>query len=179
MPDRPPLPYDFLPQLPSLSVESDEVRDGEPVPLPQTAGAALGRPGDNVSPSLRWSGAPEGTGSYVVTCYDPDAPTGSGFWHWVLVDIPADVTELPAGAGSGGDLPAGAFHVANDAGMKQYVGPFPPPGHGPHRYVFAVHAVDGEKLGVPESATPAFVGFNLWQHAVARGLIVPTYAYEE
>ena len=87
----------------------------------------------------------------MVTVFDPDAPTGSGFWHWVLVDIPADVTELPAGAGSGEGLPAGAFHVPTTPGMKQYVGPFPPPGHGPHRYAFAVHAVDIDSLGVDDS----------------------------
>ena len=93
-------------------------------------------------------------------------------------DFPADVTELSAGAGSGEGLPPGAFHVANDAGMKQYVGPFPPPGHGPHRYAFAVHALDVDSLGVDDSASPAVVGFNLWQHTLGRAVIVPTYAFE-
>ena len=179
MPGEAPLPYDLLPDVPSFTVESDEIADGQPIPEDQTAGSAFGRPGSDVSPSLRWSGAPEGTKSFVVTCYDPDAPTGSGFWHWVLVDIPGDVTELPAGAGAGGNLPGGAFHVANDAGLKQYVGPFPPPGHGPHRYVFAVHAVDAESLGVDDSASAAFVGFSMWPHTLGRAVMVPTYAYDE
>jgi len=178
MPGEAPLPYDHLPEVPSFTVESDELADGAPIPLPHTAGSGFGRPGDNVSPSLRWSGAPEGTRSYAVTVYDPDAPTGSGFWHWVVVDIPADVTELPAGAGTADGLPAGAFHVANDAGAKEYTGPFPPPGHGPHRYVIAVHAVDTENLGVDDSASPAAVGFTLWSHTLGRAVIVPTYAFE-
>jgi Raf kinase inhibitor-like YbhB/YbcL family protein len=179
MPEEPPLPYEHLPEVASFTVESDDIDHGAPIPLAHTAGSGVGRPGDNVSPGLRWSGAPEGTKSFVVTCFDPDAPTGSGFWHWVLVDIPADVTELPAGAGGGEDLPGDAFHVANDAGMKQYVGPFPPPGHGPHRYAFAVHAVDTENLGIDDSVSPAVCGFNLWQHTLGRAVIVPTYAYEE
>ena len=179
MPGEAPLPYDLLPEVATFSLESDEIADGAPIPLAQTAGSGVGRPGDDVSPSLRWSGAPEGTRSFVVTCYDPDAPTGSGFWHWVLVDVPADVTELPAGAGSGDALPGGAFHVANDAGLKRYVGPFPPPGHGPHRYAFAVHAVDVDSLGVDDSVSPAVVGFNLWQHTLGRAVLVATYAYDE
>jgi Raf kinase inhibitor-like YbhB/YbcL family protein len=178
MPGEAPLPYDHLPEVATFTVESDEVADGQPIAEAHTADARVGRPGANLSPGLRWSGFPEGTKSFAVTVFDPDAPTGSGFWHWVLVDIPADVTELPAGAGSGDGLPAGAFHVANDAGMKQYVGPFPPPGHGPHRYAFAVHALDVDSLGVDDSASPAVVGFNLWQHTLARAVIVPTYAFE-
>ena len=175
MPGEAPLPYDLLPSVATFTVQSDEIADGAPVPLAQTAGSGVGRPGDNVSPGLRWSGAPEGTKSFVVTCYDPDAPTGSGFWHWVLVDVPADVTELPAGAGSGDALPGGAFHVANDAGMKQYVGPFPPPGHGPHRYAFAVHALDAEKLGPGADATPALVGFMMFGKTLGRALLIATY----
>jgi Raf kinase inhibitor-like YbhB/YbcL family protein len=178
MPGEAPLPYDHLPEVPSFTVESDEVADGQPIAEAHTADARVGRPGGNVSPALRWSGAPEGTKSFVVTVFDPDAPTGSGFWHWVLVDIPADVTELPAGAGSGEGLPPGAFHVRNDAGLKEYTGPFPPPGHGPHRYAIAVHTLDVDPLGVDDSASPAVVGFNLWRHTLGRAVIVPTYAFE-
>jgi Raf kinase inhibitor-like YbhB/YbcL family protein len=178
MPGEAPLPYDHLPEVATFTVESDEVADGQPIAEAHTADARVGRPGANVSPGLRWSGFPEGTKSFVVTVFDPDAPTGSGFWHWVLVDIPADVTELPAGAGSGEGLPPGAFHVRNDAGLKEYTGPFPPPGHGPHRYAIAVHALDVDSLGVDDSASPAVVGFNLWQHTLGRAVIVPTYAFE-
>lgn len=178
MPGEAPLPYDHLPEVPSFTLESDEIAHGQPVPEAQTADARVGRPGGNVSPSLRWSGFPEETKSFAVTVFDPDAPTGSGFWHWILLDIPADVTELPAGAGSGEGLPARAFHVRNDPGMKEYVGPFPPPGHGPHRYVVAVHALDVESLGIDDSVSPAVAGFNITAHTLARAVIVAPYAFE-
>jgi Raf kinase inhibitor-like YbhB/YbcL family protein len=112
-----------------------------------------------------------------VTCFDPDAPTGSGFWHWAVFDIPADVTELPTGAGSpdGALLPAGAITLRGDAGAARYIGAAPPAGHGPHRYVFAVHAIDVERLGIDGDVTPALLGFNLFGHTLARAVIVPTY----
>src|SRR5437588_8914702 len=173
---RPPLPYDFLPQVPSLTVTSDDITDGKPIPNAHLADQ-MGMTGDNVSPHLRWAGAPAETQSFAVTVVDPDAPTGSGFWHWMLFDIPASVTELPRGAGSGSmaGLPEGAIHARNDAGASGYFGPAPPPSHGDHRYVFAVHAVSAPKLGADETATPAFVGFNLTFNTVARGLLVPVF----
>jgi Raf kinase inhibitor-like YbhB/YbcL family protein len=173
---RPPLPYDFLPQVPSWTVTSDDIADGKPIPNAHLADQ-MGMTGDNLSPQLRWAGAPAETQSFAVTVFDPDAPTGSGFWHWVLFDIPASVTELPRGAGSGSmeGLPEGAIHARNDTGAPGYFGPAPPPGHGDHRYAFAVHAVSVPKLGADQTATPAFVGFNLTFNTVARGLLVPVF----
>ena len=169
-------PYDSLPAVPPLQVTSTDVKDGERLPQPQVSGL-FGAGGQDVSPQLSWSGAPEGTRSFVVTCYDPDAPTASGFWHWAVVNIPADVTELPTGAGDeeGSGLPAGAFQLRNDGGLARYVGAAPPPGHGPHRYYFVVHAVDVESLEVGPDATPAFLGFTLFGHTLARGGITPVY----
>lgn len=169
-----PDPYDLLPPVPSFTLASDDVADGQPLGRAFIHGSAGG---DNLSPQLRWSGYPPGTGGFVVTGYDPDAPTGSGFWHWVLVNLPAATTELPRGAGAAdAALPGGAFHVRNDFGEPSYGGAAPPPGDRPHRYVFAVHALDTDRLEVDESATPAYVGFQLTFHTVARATLRPTYA---
>jgi hypothetical protein len=173
---RPPLPYDFLPPAAAFTVTSNDISDGQRLPTAQVSGI-FGAGGSDTSPHLRWEGAPEGTRSYAVTCFDPDAPTGSGFWHWTVFDIPATVTELSTGAGGqdGAGLPAGAVQARNDANLFGYVGAASPPGHGEHRYVFAVHALDVEKLGPDSSATPAYVGFSMFGHVLARGLIVATY----
>jgi Raf kinase inhibitor-like YbhB/YbcL family protein len=174
---RSPLPYDFHPPVPSFTLTSDDLTDGGIVPDAHVADATYGLHGGNISPHLHWEGFPPETRSFAVTCYDPDAPTGSGFWHWVLFDIPADVNDLPTGAGSGDKkgLPAGAVHARNDVGNLEFVGAFPPAGDGPHRYVYAVHALDVEKLGPDSSATPAFVGFNMGPHTLARATMVLTY----
>ncbi|HET9050105.1 MAG TPA: YbhB/YbcL family Raf kinase inhibitor-like protein, partial [Candidatus Dormibacteraeota bacterium] len=121
---------------------------------------------------------PAETRGFVVTCFDPDAPTHSGFWHWVLLGLPPETSALARGAGGPGDLPQGAFHVRNDWGAAAYGGAWPPPGDHPHRYCFAVHAVDGSPdLGLDATATPAVVGFNLTFHAIARAVIRPTYRH--
>jgi len=172
--NRPPLPEDYLPEAPPLKVTSGDVGTGV---FPDACLAdIMGMTGDNKSPHLSWEGAPADTQSYAVTCFDPDAPTGSGFWHWVVFDIPADVTELPQGAASGNGLPKGAKQARNDTGENGYIGPAPPPGHGDHRYVFTVHALKVPELGVDETAMPAFVGFNLTFNTVARGSVIANYS---
>ncbi|TDC38738.1 YbhB/YbcL family Raf kinase inhibitor-like protein [Micromonospora sp. KC213] len=169
-----PDPYELLPTVPSFTLTSDDVRNGEPMDARYAHDSAGG---ENVSPHLTWSDFPDGTQSFVVTCFDPDAPTGSGFWHWVLVDVPLSVTELPTGVKEA-DL-GGAFSVRNDYGETGYGGAAPPAGDRPHRYVFAVHAVDVERLNVGPDASPAYVGFNLAFHTLARAVIRPTYQVQQ
>lgn len=174
----PPDPYDVLPPVPAFSLTSTDLTDGGPK---DDRYAHSGVGGENVSPQLSWSGFPAETRGFVVTCFDPDAPTGSGFWHWSLVDLPASVTELASGVASEGDgqLPGGAFHVRNDFGERAYGGAAPPAGDRPHRYVFAVHAIDVDKLGVTPDVSPAVVGFNLAFHTLARATLRVTYQVKQ
>jgi Raf kinase inhibitor-like YbhB/YbcL family protein len=178
MADRPtlPNPYDFLPQVPSFTVTSTDIKHGERLPQPQVSGK-MGLDGQDASPQLSWSGFPEETKGFAVTVYDPDAPTTSGFWHWSVFGIPASVTELPTGAADGG-LPEGAVQLRNDAGFAGFVGAAPPSGHGTHHYYVVVHALDTDDLGLPAEASPAYLGFNLFSHTIARGTIVATYDVE-
>ena len=178
MTDRPPLPYDFMPAVPSLELRSDYVSDGQ-LMSENHVFDGWGMTGGNISPSLSWSGSPAETKSFAVTCFDPDAPTGSGFWHWIVLNIPASVTELETNAAGtdGSGLPKGAFHVRNDYGVKDFGGAAPPQGDLPHRYVFAVHALDVESLDVNDEISPAVAGFNLRFHTIARAVLVPVYGF--
>ena len=173
---RPPSPYDFLPVVGSFAVDSKDVTEGEMLPMAQVSGI-FGAGGEDVSPHLRWSGFPEETKSFVVTCFDPDAPTASGFWHWVVYNIPVSVTELATGVGSqqGENLPTGAGQLRNDAGLAGYLGAAPPVGHGLHRYIFAVHALDVDSLAIDGGVSPAICGFTMFGATIARALLTPVY----
>jgi Raf kinase inhibitor-like YbhB/YbcL family protein len=170
--DRPvsPNPYELLPTTASFTVTSEDVTEGQPLKDDQVAAKG------NTSPQLSWSGAPDGTKSFVVTCFDPDAPTPSGFWHWVLVDLPGDASSLDAGAASG-ELPGNAFHCRNDGGEAGFMGAAPPEGDQVHRYYFVVHAVGEESLGVDADASPAVVSFNLAFKTLGRAIVHGTYQH--
>ena len=173
---RPPLTFSFFPPVASFTLTSTDIEDGVTLPLAQVADA-MGYAGDNRSPQLAWRDFPESTQGFALTVHDPDAPTGSGFWHWLVVNIPVEVTSLESGAGApdGSGLPPGAFHVRNDAGTLGYFGAAPPAGDVPHRYVHTVHALDVATLDVDGSVAPAIVGFNLRFHTIARAQIVPVF----
>jgi Raf kinase inhibitor-like YbhB/YbcL family protein len=138
---------------------------------------AGGCTGGNASPALSWSGAPEGTKSFVLTVYDPDAPTGSGFWHWVMFNIPPTVTSLPQGAGASGKAPAGATQIENDYGTVGYGGPCPPKGDKPHRYIFTVYALNTDKLDLPATVHAAVVGFNVHFKMLAKAQFTSRYGH--
>jgi len=194
-----PDPYAYLPQVPSFQLTSGSVTNGQPLPLEQLSKldqaineynlarrppvegeASLGRARiQDLSPQLSWSGFPAETESFVVSMYDPQAPTGSGFWHWVVADIPASTTSLSAGAGASdaAHLPSGAFQLAGDAGAHQYVGGAPPAGSGVHEYFLTVTALNVAKTGLDENASAAYLGFTIAGHTLARAtLIWPTPA---
>ena len=137
----------------------------------------FGCSGANVSPHLAWTDPPKGTKSFVVTVYDPDAPTGSGWWHWVVYDIPATVKELPKGAGSGkAPLPEGAVQGKTDFGAPGFGGACPPPGDKPHRYVFTVYALKIDKLDVPGDASPALIGYMTKANSLGSASFTAKYA---
>lgn len=164
-----------------FSVTSNTVTHGEEWPLAQYSGA-MGVPGGkDISPHLSWSGAPEGTKSYAVTIFDPDAPTGSGFWHWSVGNIPAHVTELPENAGrpDGSGLPEGAFQLKHDGGDWGFIGAAPPAGHGAHRYNITIHALSVEKLDIPRDASNAFFGFHRFGKTLGRATLTVYGIIEE
>jgi Raf kinase inhibitor-like YbhB/YbcL family protein len=173
---RPPLTFSHFPDVASFTLTSVDIADGEMLPDAQVANS-MGYGGINRSPQLAWSGVPPETKSFALTVHDPDAPTGSGFWHWVVVNIPANVHELAGDAGSGDAtlLPSGVLEIRNDAGLHGYFGAAPPRGDRPHRYVYTLHALDVERLDVDGNATAAVVGFNLRFHTIARAQIVPIF----
>jgi len=166
-----PAPYDMLPPTQSFDVTSEGFADGDTLPDAQVASA-----GDR-SPQLTWSGAPEGTKSFAISCFDPDAPTPAGFWHWTVVGLPAGTTSLPEGAGAegGAKLPEGAFMTSSDAGTRAFTGAAPPEGDIAHRYVFAVHALDTDDLGLDETASPTVVAFTSLPHTIGRAVITGLY----
>jgi Raf kinase inhibitor-like YbhB/YbcL family protein len=172
-----PDPYSLLPAVDSFTVTSEDFKDGGELGLDHVHPSAEDA-GANASPQLSWSGFPDATKSFVVTCYDPDAPTPSGFWHWILIDLPASTTSLPRDAGrDGATLPGGALHVRNDYSTRDYGGAAPPAGDRPHRYFFVVHAVDVESLGVGPDVSAAYVSFNLAFHTLARAQIVGFFGH--
>lgn len=171
--ERPGGPFDYLPAVPSFTVVSEDITDGEVTAVTHVH-PSVG--GGNLSPHLAWSGFPAETRSFAVTVFDPDAPTGSGWWHWQAVNIPADVTELAQGAGALDGMPEGVVQFRTDYGTHGYQGAAPPPGDHDHRYFFAVHALDVDSLDLDADTPAAVVGFNLMAHTIARAVIVPTYA---
>jgi Raf kinase inhibitor-like YbhB/YbcL family protein len=136
----------------------------------------FGCSGGNVSPQLSWTNAPAGTKSFVLTMFDPDAPTGSGFWHWVVVNIPSSVGELPNGASKNdAKLPAGSLETRTDLGAPGYGGPCPPAGNKPHRYIFTLHALKVDKLDVDVQTSAALVGFNVYMQEIGKATLTARY----
>lgn len=168
-------PYDDLPKLPGFTLTSESVTDGEPLKVEQMGGI-MGAGGADISPQLSWSGFPSETRSFTVSVFDSDAPTASGFWHWSVANIPVDVTDLPADAGNGDadGILGSAITLANDASYKRYIGAAPPVGHGVHHYWLAVHALGVDALDLEGNATPGWLGFMLYDTAIARAVILGT-----
>ncbi|WIM68857.1 YbhB/YbcL family Raf kinase inhibitor-like protein [Corynebacterium breve] len=161
-----PDPYAPLRDLPTFTLTSTDLENGDELDEKLRAPQSL-------SPQLSWADLPEGTKSLAITCFDPDAPTGSGYWHWAVFNIPVTVSELPTGAGSSSDLGGidGVVTLKGDSGDHAHYGANPPGGHAPHRYLYAVHAVDVEQLDIDPEATPTVLGFNLYFHSLARTVL--------
>ncbi|WP_026556544.1 YbhB/YbcL family Raf kinase inhibitor-like protein [Arthrobacter sp. 35W] len=168
-------PFDIGPAVPAFELASTSFAPGGTLPQAQLGSGAGGR---DLSPQLSWHGQPAATRSFAVTMFDPDAPGPHGFWHWAVANIPASMGSLPEGAATAGSwpgLPADAVVLKNDGGFRGYMGAAPPRGHGRHRYLVVVHAVDVEDLGVPADATPAALAAALNAHTLARGRLVGVY----
>lgn len=160
----------------AFSLESAEIKPNARIADAQVFNG-FGCSGGNVSPSLAWKNPPAGTKSFAITVYDPDAPTGSGWWHWVVYNLPASTASLPAGAGDkgGAKLPAGAMQGKTDFGAPGWGGPCPPQGDKPHRYIFTVHALKVEKLDVPADGTAALVGFMINANRLGKATFTGMY----
>ncbi|HUB16938.1 MAG TPA: YbhB/YbcL family Raf kinase inhibitor-like protein [Acetobacteraceae bacterium] len=164
-----------LPATPAMAdgfnVTGPDIHNGATIPMVHVFGRCGG---GNQSPALSWSGAPRGTASYAVTMFDPDAPSGHGWWHWILVNIPTSVTSLPENAGAAGSraLPAGALQGRNDFGFSNYDGPCPPTGAAPHRYVITVYAVNVSRLDIGPQASGATVEAALHRTTLATAALV-------
>lgn len=161
------------PALADMVLTSPDFPDGGTLPAAQVLNG-FGCSGPNTSPALEWSGAPEGTKSFILTLYDPDAPTGSGWWHWTVANISADVTDLPAGA-SGSAVPDGAVEGRTDFGSPGFGGACPPEGAAPHRYVFTIYALPEAALPLDSNASGAMVGFYANAMALDRATLTATY----
>jgi Raf kinase inhibitor-like YbhB/YbcL family protein len=158
----------------SLRVSSESFADGSKIPMENVF---TGCGGKNTAPQLSWSGAPAGTKSFAITCFDPDAPTGAGYWHWLAFNIPASVTSLRAGDGNS-ESPAGGSGGYSDFGMTSYGGPCPPPSDGDHRYVFTVHALDVDTIdGASGGTTGATLIFKMRGHTLATGSITGKFGH--
>ena len=160
----------------SFTLESAEVKPNSTIADAHVF-KGFGCEGGNVSPSLKWSNAPAGTKSFAVTVYDPDAPTGSGWWHWVVFNIPANVTSLPKGVGNpaSGQTPSGAVQSKTDFGKTGYGGPCPPKGDKPHRYIFSVYALSVDKIDADENASAAMVGYMINANKIGKASFTATY----
>ncbi|MDU4002844.1 kinase inhibitor [Pluralibacter gergoviae] len=157
-----------------MKLISHDFNDGDTLPNRHVF-SGMGYDGENISPHLAWDDVPPGTKSFVVTCYDPDAPTGSGWWHWIVANLPAATRELAQGAGSGiAWLPDGAIQTRTDFGKAGYGGAAPPKGES-HRYIFTVHALDVDSIEVDEGASGAMVGFNVHFHTLGSASVTAMY----
>lgn len=164
-------------QAAAFKLSSPEIKQGQMLPASYEF-TGFGCAGENLSPALSWSGAPVGTQSYAVTVYDPDAPTGSGWWHWMVYNLPAETRSLPRGAGSveKPQLPAGAVQQRIDFGVQGYGGMCPPEGSPPHRYIFTVYALKTPKLDIPADATAALAGYVIHANTLAKSSFTVRYA---
>jgi len=162
-----------------MTLTSPQIKNGGSIAVEQEF-KGFGCTGGNISPALAWKGAPKGTKSFALTVYDPDAPTGSGWWHWVMFNIPADVTSLPKGAGDPAAklAPAGSVQGRTDFGTSGYGGPCPPVGDKPHHYHFTVYALDIEKIDADQNASPAYIGYNIHFHTLAKGDLLGRFGRE-